>query len=349
MAGSSGDASVATGAAPVAAGAAAPAAVVLEHVSRRFGMVVALQDVSLTMARGSIVGIIGPSGAGKTTAIRMITGSLAPDSGSARVLGENPLRFRRRTREAIGYMPQLFVLYPELTARENVDFSAALYGIPPWRRAERVADVLGFVELWDARDRRASELSGGMQRRLELACALVHEPALLILDEPTAGIDPVLRTKVWSELERLRKSGVTVIVTTQYVGEAEYCDRVALISDGELLAYATPLDLRRQALGGEVIELGTRLPFEASALPPVEGVVSVRQVSPRQIFVVADNAGLATPKVVDAVEQAGGSVEYSREHRPNFDEVFTALVTAHQEGAAGPTTTARLLAAARPR
>ena len=176
----------------------------LDHVSRHFGAVVGVDDVSLRVPRGSVLGVIGPSGAGKTTMIRIISGGLAADEGLVRVLGEEPRRFRRRTRERIGYMPQLFVLYPDLTARENVDFMAALFGIPPWRRRERTESVLRLVELWDARERRASAMSGGMQRRLELACALVHQPALLILDEPTAGIDPMLRTAIWQEIDRLR-------------------------------------------------------------------------------------------------------------------------------------------------
>ncbi|HYI21013.1 MAG TPA: ATP-binding cassette domain-containing protein, partial [Candidatus Limnocylindrales bacterium] len=202
---------------------------------------------------------------------------------------------------------------------------------PPWRRGRKVDQVLELVDLTDARSRRASQMSGGMQRRLELACALVHEPALLVLDEPTAGIDPILRTRIWEEIERLRSTGVTVIVTTQYVSEAEYCDAVALISDGRLVAYGTPQDLRRQALGGEVIEIGTHAPFDARSMAPVEGVVAVRQTGPTQLLVIAEDAGLASPLVNDAVENAGGAVEFSREYRPTFDEVFTALVTADLE------------------
>jgi ABC-2 type transport system ATP-binding protein len=306
-------------------------AVELKDVTRNFGDVVGVEGISLVVPEAAIVGVIGPSGAGKTTTIRLITGALAPDKGQVRVLGEDPRKFHRRTRERIGYMPQLFVLYPDLTARENIDFMASLYGIPPWRRGRRVAEVLTLVDLWDARDRRASALSGGMQRRLELACALVHRPSLLILDEPTAGIDPLLRTRVWQELDQLRQGGVTVIVTTQYVSEAEYCDAVALISEGELIAYASPQDMRRQALGGEVIEVGTTKPFDASSLPALESVVSVRQLGPRQLLFVVEDAGLATPRVNDAIDAAGGDIEYSREYRPTFDEVFSALVTAHAE------------------
>ncbi len=323
----------------------------LDRVSRRFGDVAAVEDVSLTVPQGAIVGVIGPSGAGKTTTIRLITGALAPDSGIVRVLGEDPRHFHRRTRERIGYMPQLFVLYPDLTARENVDFMASLFGIPAWRRGRRVAEVLELVDLTEARNRRASALSGGMQRRLELACALVHRPSLLVLDEPTAGVDPLLRTRVWQEFDRLRQTGVTIIVTTQYVSEAEYCDAVALISEGSLIAFATPQDMRRQALGGEVIEVATSAPIDARALPALDGVVSVRQTGPRELLFVVADAGVATPKVNDAIEGIGGTVEYSREYRPTFDEVFAALVTADAEGrrAGGAPTGQIAQAVARPR
>ena len=316
---------------------AAPAdlAIRLDHVSRAFDDVVAVDNISLHVPRGTVLGVIGPSGAGKTTAIRIICGAIRPDSGTVLVLGEDPRRFRRRTRERIGYMPQLFVLYPDLTVRENVGFMAATFGIPPWRRGRRVQEVLTLVDLWEARDRRASGLSGGMQRRLELACALVHQPSLLILDEPTAGIDPLLRTRIWQEIERLRSAGVTILVTTQYVGEAEYCDSVALISEARLVAHATPADLRRMALGGEMIEIGTRAPIDAEQVPAVPGVTSIRQTGPRALLVVAEDAGLAGPKVIEAIERVGGSVEFSREYRPSFDDVFSTLVTAHAEQRAG--------------
>lgn len=304
----------------------------MEHVKRRFGSVTAVSDVSLRVPAGSILGVIGPSGSGKTTTIRVILGTLAPDAGKVRVLGEDPRRFHRRTRERIGYMPQLFVLYPDLTARENVDFVAATFGLLWRRRRRRVREVLQLVDLWDARNRRASDMSGGMQRRLELCCALAHEPSLLVLDEPTAGVDPMLRQTIWAELNRLRNSGVTIIVTTQYVTEAEYCDTVALISAGELIAHASPDDVRRQALGGEVIEIVTSRPFDTRVLEPIEGIVEIRQTGPRQLLVIAQDAARATPRVVDAIDAAGGEVEESREYRPSFDEVFAALVNRHQSG-----------------
>src|SRR5688500_13569873 len=304
-------------------------------VSRKFGDRVVVRDMDLDVAAGTILGIVGPSGSGKTTTIRMVTGALAPTTGNIRVLRQRPTRFTRSMRERIGYMPQLFTLYPDLTARENVDFVASLLGLLWPRRRRRTKEVLTLLQLWDARDRRASQLSGGMQRRLELACALVHQPDLLILDEPTAGIDPLLRTRVWSELDRLRQEGVTVLVTTQYVSEAEYCDAVALISEGQLVAYAPPADMRKMAQGGEVIEVSTKQPFDARVLQPIEGVMNIRQEGPSTLLVVAADAGLATPLVNDAIEQAGGTVAYSRQYRPPSDDVFTALVTAHAERRVG--------------
>jgi ABC-2 type transport system ATP-binding protein len=163
---------------------------------------------------------------------------------------------------------------------------------------------------------------------------MVHGPQLLVLDEPTAGIDPLLRTRIWQELDRQRRNGATVAVTTQYVAEAEYCDAVALIAGGRLIAYAPPADLRRMALGGEVIEVGTRAPFDVRALAQIEGVNNIRQTGPAQLLVFAHDAGLASPRVAAAITGAGGEVEYSREYRPTFDEVFAALVTGEAEARA---------------
>ncbi len=307
------------------------AAVLVEGVTKRFGDLVAVDDISLTVRPGTILGVIGPSGAGKTTVVRMLTGALEPTSGTLRVLDENPRKFHRRTRERIGYMPQLFSLYPDLTARENVDFVASLFGMLFFRRHRRVREVLELVELWPARGRRASDLSGGMQRRLELASALVHDPKLLFLDEPTTGIDPILRAKIWEELQRLRDDGRTMLVTTQYLAEAEMCDHVALIANGRLVAHATPGDLRREAIGGDMVDVETVRAFDGTTLAELPNVVQVQQAGPRALRIVVDDAGSATPLVVDAIEERGGEVESAREHRPTFDEIFAELVRRDRE------------------
>ena len=295
-------------------------------VTRRFNGAEAVSSIDLTIPAGSVVGVIGPSGSGKTTTIRMITGSLGPTEGKIEVLGEDPSRFSRGSRERIGYMPQLFSLYPDLTVGENVDFAASLAGLVLWRRWRRRKEVLQLVDLWDVRKRRAGKLSGGMKRRLELAAALVHEPQLLILDEPTAGIDPLLRRTIWDEIHRLRDTGVTLIVTTQYVTEAEECDQVALISGGHLIADGTPDELRREALGGEVVEVEMEGLYDVASLNKAEGVRGIRQTGPRTFQLVVDDAGAATAETVQHMSTAGGQVASVREYRPTFEDVFGLLV-----------------------
>jgi ABC-2 type transport system ATP-binding protein len=180
-------------------------------------------------------------------------------------------------------------------------------------------------------------MSGGMQRRLELACALVHDPLLLFVDEPTAGLDPMLRQKIWNEFRRLREVGRTLVVTTQIVSEAVYCDSVAVLSHGRLVALAAPDELRRMALGGDVIEIRTADQFDASILEHLEGVREIRQRTPREFRVIADDAGTATPRVVQAVQAAGGSVVASREYRPTFDEIFSKLIAESEDTDKGST------------
>ena len=302
------------------------AAVTLEGASKHFGDEVAVDGVTLAVAEGTIVGIIGPSGAGKTTLVRLMTGALVPTNGEVRVMDEDPLRFRRQTRERIGYMPQSFALYPDLTARENVDFVASLFGLLWWRRRRRTREVLELVDLWSVRDRRAGQLSGGMQRRLELASALVHDPTVAFLDEPTAGIDPLLRATIWRELGRLRDEGRTLLVTTQYVNEAEACDAVLLISDGRVVATGTPDDLRRTAMGGDLVTIETRDPVDASVLRRVPEVHRLEQRGPTEIRATVTDASATLPDLVEAITSGGGDVATATEVRPSFDEVFAVLV-----------------------
>ena len=300
--------------------------VTLERATKRFGDDFALTDVTFAVREGTIVGIIGPSGAGKTTLVRLMTGALAPTEGDIRVMGEDPTRFKRTTRERIGYMPQSFALYPDLTTRENVDFVASLFGLLWWRRRRRTRQVLETVDLWSVRDRRAGKLSGGMQRRLELASALVHDPAVLFLDEPTAGLDPLLRTAIWQELTRLRDDGRTLLVTTQYVGEAEQCDGVLLVSDGRIVAAGTPEQLRRSAFGGDVVEIETAAPIDAATLRSIEGILRVEQRGPTDIRATVVDAARNLPEIVDAITSSGGEVSSAAEARPSYDEIFAILV-----------------------
>jgi ABC-2 type transport system ATP-binding protein len=314
----------------------AEAVIRLVDASRRFGAFQALSHLDLEVMPGQMIGVVGPSGAGKTTAVRLMTGELRPSEGSVSVLGHDPTDMPSRTRQAIGFMPQHFALYDDLTTAENIDFVASLFGLLLFRRRRRTRYVLELLGLWEVRNRRAGKLSGGMQRRLQLATALVHDPALIFLDEPTAGIDPLLREAIWTELTRLRDLGRTILVTTQYVTEAERCDVVALIAGGRLLAFAPPDELRRQAFGGQVLDVTTARPFDIQDLairPPIE---HVRQVGPRTFHAVTADAAVATPTLIEAVESAGGSVVSIAEHRSSFDEVFAELIQQagmHPDGA----------------
>jgi ABC-2 type transport system ATP-binding protein len=298
----------------------------VRDVTREFDGRVVVDDLTFDVAPGTILGVVGPSGSGKTTTIRMLTGTLARGQGEITVLGEDPMHFSRRVRGRLAYMPQLFSLYEDLSAQENVGFVAALYGIGPFRRTSRIKRALQVVDLLDARHVLARNLSGGMQRRLELACALVHDPEVLFIDEPTAGIDPMLRQAVWDELRRLRSEGRTLVVTTQYVSEAEDCDQVALILDGELVALDTPEALRRMAFGGDVLEITTDRAVDPDLLATVDGVQNVRQPGPRTLIATVSDAGALTPRIVEAIRMAGIGVAGIEEHQPTFDEVFTELV-----------------------
>jgi ABC-2 type transport system ATP-binding protein len=296
------------------------------NVTRAFDDHVAVDDLSFDVEPGTILGVVGPSGSGKTTTVRMLTGTLGRSDGIIRVLGEDPMHFSRRVRGRIAYMPQLFSLYEDLSAQENVGFVAALYGIGPFRRGRLIRRALEVVDLWDVRHRLARDLSGGMQRRLELACALVHSPDVLFVDEPTAGIDPLLRQSIWDELRQLRDEGRTLLVTTQYVTEAEYCDRVALIVDGELVALDEPDALRQMVFGGDVLQVDTTRAVDPELLTSVPGVERVRQTTPRQLMVTVQDAGSLTPRIIDSLRAGGVEVAGIEEHQPTFDEVFTGLV-----------------------
>ncbi len=310
-----------------------PAPVIaMNRVTHAFGEDTGVFDLSVAIPPGVIFGLIGPSGCGKTTTVRLLTGVLKPQRGDLSVLGEPPSRFHTRTRERIGYMPQQFVLYPNLTVDENMNFVAALYGIGWLRRRKVIPPLLDFVELRDARRRLASRLSGGMQRRLELAGALVNDPAILFADEPTAGIDPVLRAKVWDQFRALRSQGRTLFVTTQYVGEAAYCDYVGVMRAGRLLYVDTPANLRKRAMGGDVIELLVDQPHAldvAQLLQRQTFVSDVRRsrVNPSRMFIYVDDAATCLPPLLDVVrQQSDATIERADPYNPPFDDVFVALL-----------------------
>jgi ABC-2 type transport system ATP-binding protein len=224
-------------------------------VEKRFKKTVAVTGATLRAQEGQVLGLIGPSGCGKTTLVQLMVGLLKPTEGTVRVLGVDPVRFTNRERQQIGYMPQGFFLYPNLTVMQNMGFVAGLYGIGWLERGKRIRPLLEYFDLWEARNRQAQAISGGMQRRLELACALIHRPRLLFIDEPTAGLDPERRQKTWEYVDGLREQNVTTILTTQYLEEAEHCDMVVVLNDEKtMVAAGSPADLRKAVFQGEIVE-----------------------------------------------------------------------------------------------
>ena len=300
-----------------------------EDLTRTFAEEVAVADVTMAVPRGSIFGFIGPSGSGKTTTIRLLTGMYVPTSGEMRVLGVDPALFDQSTRAQIGYMPQLFVLYPELTVWENLNFVASLYGMP-LRRQKRLHEVLDFVELDEHRHKLVREISGGMQRRLSLAATLIHHPELIFLDEPTAGIDPVLRRKFWEHFQELQQEGRTLFITTQYVSEAAYCDLVGVLSEGRLLVVDTPTALRYRAFGGDIVDFEAEHPLSYTdmhalrELPFVQGLP--RRVGEEHVRLVVSEAATDIPELLEWAKAQDLSVVSVEEYMPPFDDVFVELV-----------------------
>ena len=299
------------------------------QLSKQFGTEEAVRELTFDISQGSIFGFIGPSGCGKTTTVRLLTGLYQPTSGEAMVLGEQPSDFSRKTRMNIGYMPQLFVLYDDLSVWENLNFAASLYGVG-FRRRKLLDDLLEFVELGAHKRKLVRQLSGGMRRRLSLAATLVHSPTLLFLDEPTAGIDPVLRRKFWDHFKTLQQEGHTLFVTTQYVGEAAYCDYVAVMAEGQLLMVETPEGLRRRAFGGELVDLRTveYLPYpdlaQLRTLSCVQG--DIIRSDNNTVRIVVDEASTAMPMILDWCKENNVQIESIEEHLPPFDDVFVELV-----------------------
>jgi ABC-2 type transport system ATP-binding protein len=230
-------------------------------------------------------------------------------------------------------MPQESVLYPHLTLRDNLHFSASLYGMP-YRRSTQIERMIDFVDLGDAVDRLPSQASGGEQRRLMLASTLIHQPELIFLDEPTAGIDPVLRRKFWDRFEELGEQGRTLVVTTQYVGEAAYCDYVAVLARGRILSFDTPEGLRRAAFDGELIDLTFEVPPGSTDLASLDGALTrhpVQWIDSRSVRVVVEDAGAAAPQLTKWAEQRGLTLEKAESFLPPFDDVFVHLVDSLEE------------------
>jgi ABC-2 type transport system ATP-binding protein len=303
----------------------AASGIVAEKLSRRFGSLLAVADLDLTVATGEIFGFLGPNGAGKTTVVRMLCGLLAPTSGRAVVAGFDVVRETRRLKESIGYMSQKFGLYADLTVRENIEFFGGVYlkdRREAGRRCEEVLDELGLAS---RAAQLAGQLSGGWKQRLAMATAIVHRPAMLFLDEPTAGVDPVSRREIWDFIYGMQGRGITLFVTTHYMEEAERCNRIGFIHSGRLVALGTPAALKATRMEAQVLSLsGPDLYGIYRVLKGTDLVLDVNLYGNDLHAVVAD-AAEALPRIEARVKQAGLPLSSAQTIPPSIEDVFVRL------------------------
>jgi ABC-2 type transport system ATP-binding protein len=284
-----------------------------------------VDGLTLSVDEGEIFGLVGPDGAGKTTTMRLLTAILDPTAGEAWVAGHDVRRDAEGLKEHIGYMSQRFGLYPDLTVQENIDFYADIYGVPRRGRGERVARLLSFSNLAPFRKRLAGNLSGGMKQKLGLACALVHTPRVLFLDEPTNGVDPVSRRDFWRILYQLLREGVTIFVSTAYLDEAERCGRLALLHEGRLLALGTP-DEVKALLRDAILEVATPEPRRAAAaLRGAFGAGAVGLFGDR-VHVVTPDPERAAPRIRDLLAAGGIELAGLRPVPPSLEDVFVSVL-----------------------
>ncbi len=308
------------------------AIIVADHLARRFGDLVAVRDVSLRVKRGEIFGVLGPNGAGKSTTIRMLCGILDPTGGQGTVVGFDVRTQPERIKERIGYMTQRFSLYEDLSVLENLRFYAGIYGVPGARRRARIEEVIAQTGLADRRRQLAGTLSGGWKQRLALACSTIHEPPLLFLDEPTAGVDPVSRRDFWEQIHALSHNGTTVLVTTHYMDEAERCHRLAFIFRGEVLDTGTPDEIvaRRKLRVAELqLDDARGAATALRALPEVDEVAHYGNVLRIATLNGVDPEALAAR----VARELNLKIIISRPARATVEDAFVSMVR-HDEQAA---------------
>jgi ABC-2 type transport system ATP-binding protein len=304
-------------------------AVVVKDLEKRFGGFVAVRRVSFSVDRGEIFGFLGPNGAGKSTTIRMLCGILAPTSGSGTVGGFDIRSEPQKIKETIGYMSQKFSLYQDLTVEENIDFYSGIYRLPPEKRAKRKQWVLDMAGLTGHRKAPTATLSGGWKQRLALGCAIVHQPPIVFLDEPTSGVDPISRRQFWELIYEMAGEGVTVFVTTHYMDEAEYCDRLALIYRGALIASGTPETLKTTLMREHVVEV--LCDRAETALERIEKLPGVKEAAlfGRGLHVVTDDSEAAMPAIRRLLDSEGRRIERMERIVPSLEDVFVSLIETH--------------------
>ncbi|MFB6188676.1 MAG: ATP-binding cassette domain-containing protein [Halapricum sp.] len=298
----------------------------------------AVRGVSMSVPRGEFFGFLGPNGAGKTTTIKTLSTLLKPTGGTVRVNGYDAIEEPRKVRQSIGYMAQETSVDLELTARENLRFACEAYGVPRSKRGERIDELLDLVDLADVAEKKADEFSGGMKKRLDAATALVHQPPLVFLDEPTTGLDPKARNRLWEYFERINDQGMTIFLTTQYLEEADQlCDRLSVILDGEIVAEGSPADLK-QEVGGEILDV--RIEDGADTRERAASVARDSEIFPDSpsVEVTDDGLSITTPTarqhgtdLLVALRDEGITVTGFDIRAPTLDDVFLAITGEHIE------------------
>ncbi len=302
-------------------------AIRIQSVTKQFSEITAVDNLSLEVQKGEMYALVGPDGAGKTTTIRMLCGITPPTSGDLSVLGFDVKRDISEIRKRIGYLSQKFSLYGDLTVDENIEFFAEIHGV--WEYKDRRNELLEFTRLTPFRDRLAEKLSGGMKQKLALACTLIHTPELIFLDEPTTGVDPVSRRDFWKVLSSLLKSGITIVMTTPYLDEAERCTRVALMNEGKILMADTPQNLKT-VMKGEIVELICSDIRKAFALLKQHNVVQEVQAFGDRLNIMVREASADMPSVLSQLQAQQIQVQDWRTIPPSLENVFISLMTEHR-------------------
>jgi len=308
----------------------------VQHLEKHFGAFKAVAGVSFAVRRGEIFGFLGPNGAGKSTTIRMLCGLLAPTAGTGRVAGFDIRTDAEKIKTRIGYMSQKFSLYDELTVEENIDFYSGIYRLPRDKKAARKDWVLDMAGLRDHRGARTAELSGGWKQRLALGCAVLHEPPILFLDEPTSGVDPISRRQFWDLIYALSERGVTVFVTTHYMEESEYCDRLGIIYRGELIALGTPRTLKTEHMPEAVLEIECARPNDAMGV--LERLPEVKEVAlfGKGLHALAADAPAAERAIRAALAAQDFRIDRIERITPTLEDVFVSLIEARDRAVLQP-------------
>jgi len=308
-----------------------PWAVEIENLTKTFGSFRAVDGISLAVKRGEIFGFLGPNGAGKSTTIRMLCGILLPTSGKGRVGGFDIFRESEKIKQTIGYMSQKFSLYEDLTVEENLDFFSGIYRISGKIRQARKEWALELAGLTDRRNQLTRNLAGGWKQRLALGCAVLHEPSILFLDEPTSGVDPLARRRFWDLIYEMAEKGVSVFVTTHYMEEAGYCDRLALMNQGRIIALGTPEELKRESMDQDLWEVQTdRLMESYGLLRETEGFRSVAPFG-NSLHILVRQGEDPTFRVRQILSTRSIQIQKIERILPSLEDVFVSLVKSEKE------------------